>query len=34
MRKDSSKYPFKLYTEIKDGIIIPSRFNDDAMELV
>ena len=34
MRKDSVKYPFKLYTEANDGIIIPSRFNDDAMELV
>ena len=34
MRKDSVKYPFKLYTETNDGIIIPSRFHDDSMELV
>ena len=34
MKKDAGKYPFKLYTETKDGIIIPSRFHDNAMELL
>ncbi len=34
MKKDTSKTPFKLYTESGDGIIINSRYHDDAMELL
>ena len=33
MKKDSSKTPFKLYTKSGDGIIISSRYSDDAMEI-
>ncbi len=34
MKKDTSKAPFKLYNESGDGIIIPSRYHDNAMEIL
>ena len=33
MKKDSSKSPFKLYTKSGNGIVISSRYSDDAMEI-
>ena len=34
MKKDTAKFPFKMYTESGEGIIVKARFHDNSMELV